>query len=227
MLALSISESELYQPLNDLTFRVAIIISITLLVIVLIILFFSMYITGNIKKVLGFAEALGNQDLTRTIDISTHDEFGSLARALNKAVESIRQMISEISSSSQDMSASSQELSATIEEISARMGNINESTRYISEGAQELQASTEEVNASADEISTITHKLAARSEEGSASSREIQGRAVEIKDKGQKSIENATAIYSQNQEKILAAIAKGKVVEEVKLMADSIAGIAS
>lgn len=227
MLALSISEKELYQPLNNLTLRVAIIISVTLIAIVLIILFFSMYITGNIKKVLKFAEALGNQDLTQRININTHDEFGSLAKALNKSVDSIRQMISEISSSSQDMSASSQELSATIEEISSRMGTINESTKQISEGAQELQASTEEVNASAEEISTITRKLAVRSDEGSTSSKEIQGRAVEIKDKGQKSIENATAIYSQNHEKILEAIAKGKVVEEVKLMADSIAGIAS
>ncbi|MGE5631129.1 MAG: methyl-accepting chemotaxis protein [Caulobacteraceae bacterium] len=227
MLALIVSEKELYQPLNKLTIRVALIILGALALIVLIIMLFSMYITGNIKKILVFADALGDQDLTHVIDINSSDEFGSLAKSLNKSVDNIRQMISEISSSSQDMSASSEELSATIEEISSRMNTISESTKQISEGTRELQASTEEVNASAEEISTITHKLAAKSNEGSISSKEIKDRAVEIKDRGQSSIENATATYSQNQEKILEAIAKGKIVEEVRLMADSIASIAS
>ncbi len=227
MIALVIPEKELYQPLKDLLYRLIITILVASAVIILIIILFSMYITDNIRKIVKFAEALGNQDLTRMVNIDSEDEIGRLAMALNKSVSNIRILVSEISDSSQDISASSEELTATVEEISARMNVINESTRQISLGVQDLSATTEEVNASTEEIGVTTQKLAKKSNETSNSSKDIRKRAVELKTSGQKSMENTTIIYEQNNDKILKAIEKGKIVNEVRLMADSIASIAA
>ncbi|MCX7772667.1 MAG: methyl-accepting chemotaxis protein [Clostridia bacterium] len=227
MLVLHIPETQLFKSLDSLLMKQAVTCLIALAFMFLLIILISQYLNGNIRKLLRFAEAIGNQDLTYRIEIKTQDELGRLAGALNHSVSNVRQLLSEISASSQDISASSEELSATIEEISSRMAVINESTKEISYGVQDLSATTQQVNASVEEIDATTQKLAERSGEGSSSSEEIRERAAHIKRRGHQSMQTAQTIYTQNHQKILEAIEKGKVVEEVRIMADSIAGIAT
>jgi Methyl-accepting chemotaxis protein len=184
-------------------------------------------LSKGMNKVLLFADALGNGDLTKRIDIYAKDEIGKLSEALNKAVENTRNLISTIISSSTNMSNSSEEISATIEEISAKMTNINESTKEISAGTEDLSATSEEVNASIQEITSNTTELSDKAKDGDRASNEVQARATEIKNKGLKAIDISKNIYKEKQVSIVKAIEDGKVVEEIKVMADSIASIAS
>lgn len=227
MLVLHIPEKELFNPINNLLLKQVVMSCIALAFLLVLIILISQYLSRNIGKLLHYAESIGNHDLTGKIEIKAYDELGKLADALNKSVGYIRQFLSEISTSSQDISASSEELSATVEEISSRMSIINESTKQISMGVQDLSATTEEVNASIEEVDATTQKLAERSNQGSFSSKEIRERAMSTLHRGHQSMENAESVYFQNHKMILEAIEKGKVVEEVKLMADSIAGIAT
>jgi len=183
-------------------------------------------LSRNIKKVLIFAEAVGEGDLTQEININTKDEIGDIVIALNKAGKSIRKLVSEIINSSSDISASSEELSATIEEIASRMESVNESTEKISKGTHELSSTAEEVNASTEEISSATSELVIKAEKGSTSSHKIKEHALELKKKGLNSVNTANEIYNEKHTKILKAMDDGKVVGEVKVMADSIASIA-
>jgi Methyl-accepting chemotaxis protein len=184
-------------------------------------------LSKEINKVLIFANALGNGDLTKRIDIYGKDEIGKLSEALNKAVENTRNLISTIISSSVNMSSSSEEISATIEEISAKMTNINAATKEISAGTEDLSATSEEVNASIQEITLNTTELSEKAKDGDRASNEVQARATEIKNKGLKAIDISKNIYKEKQVSIVKAIEDGKVVAEIKVMADSIASIAS
>lgn len=184
-------------------------------------------ISKQLKKVLVFAESIGDGDLSHTIDIDGKDEIGGLAKALNKAGENLRELVSEVISTSNDISSASEELSATTEEISSKMEAVNESVNQISKGAQDLSATTEEVSASAEEMGSTTAALANRAEESNASVKEIKNRATNIKEKATKAIEAGNAIYEEQQVNILKAIEDGRIVEEVKVMADSIGDIAS
>lgn len=184
-------------------------------------------LSKEINKVLIFANALGNGDLTKRIDIHGKDEIGKLSEALNKAVENTRNLISTIISSSTNMSNSSEEISETIEEISAKMTNINEATKEISAGTEDLSATSEEVNASIQEITSNTTELSDKAKDGDRASNEVQSRATEIKNKGLKAIDISKNIYKEKQVSIVKAIEDGKVVAEIKVMADSIASIAS
>jgi methyl-accepting chemotaxis protein len=180
-----------------------------------------------INKVLIFANALGNGDLTKRIDVYAKDEIGKLSEALNKAVENTRNLISTIISSSANMSSSSEEISATIEEISVKMTNINAATKEISAGTEDLSATSEEVNASIQEITSNTTELSDKAKDGDKASNEVQARANKIKNKGLKAIDISKNIYKEKQVSIVKAIEDGKVVAEIKVMADSIASIAS
>jgi methyl-accepting chemotaxis protein len=186
----------------------------------------SSIISSNVRQVSVFAEALGNGDLTKSININSKDEIGNLAKSLNQAGTNVRKLISQIIDSAGEISATSEELSATTQEISSKMEMVNQSTEQISKGAQDLSTVTEEVSASTQEIDATTNKLANESNDAAISVREIRKRAIDIKSKASKNIEDGNLIYEEKRSNIIKAIEDGKVVKEVKTMADSIGSIA-
>lgn len=183
-------------------------------------------ISREINNIFKFTDALSKGDLSKSLKVSSKDEMGTIARELNKAQESIKNLILQIMQSTEDISASSEELSATTEEISSMMTSVNESTVQIADGSRNLSSITEEISASSQEMEANTHELAQKADETTKSSREIKNRAVDIKKKASKSIEEGNAIYDEKRNNIVEAIEKGKVVSEVKAMASSIGNIA-
>ncbi|WP_315074049.1 methyl-accepting chemotaxis protein [uncultured Clostridium sp.] len=216
---------------NNLTYKISSYSLISIIVLSFIIAIIlgsaiSIMISKQIRKILLFAEALGNNDLTKSIEINSNDELGNLSKALNNSKENIHNLIIEIMDSASDISATSEELSATTEESSSQMEVVNESTEQISKGVQDLSATTEEVTASIEEISATTNILAKNANDATESVSEIKKRAIDIKDKALKNIETSNLIYDKNRSNILKAIEDSKVVEEVKIMANSIGDIA-
>lgn len=227
MLGISIAKSELYSPLKNLMYKLILISLISIVLIVIIILLFESYISKNIKKILEFGQALGTGDLTHSLDIKSHDELRSLGKSLNSAQENIKNMLTEINEGSEKLSTSSVELSSTIDNIFSKVDAVNMAINQISRGTQDLSSTAEEVNASTEEITSTAHELSKKADNGSEASKEIKIRAGQIKKTGKESIETATKIYEEKQIDIVKAIEKGKIVEEVRMMAESISDIAS
>lgn len=203
-----------------------IVITIAVMAAIVLGLFISLEISKRLKDILMFSEAMGKGDLTMDIKTDSKDEIGRVAKALSEAKENIKILINEIMNGASDMSATSEELSATAEEVSAKMEVVNEAVEQISKGVQDLSATTEEVNASTEEINASTNELEGRANASRISVKEIKERAFDIKNKALKNMEQGTEIYNENRSNILKAIEEAKVVEEVKIMADSIGDIA-
>ncbi len=187
----------------------------------------SRMISIKLKNILLFADALSEGDLRERINVVSKDEIGMLAEALNRAGEKTKGLITAIMDSSFKISETSDELSTTIEDITEKMQNIQTSTRKIASGTEDLSATTEEVNATIEEINSNTTELSNKAKDGDKASKEIQVRAKEIKEKGTVAIDLSKKIYLEKQKNILEAIESGKVVEKIKIMADSIADISS
>lgn len=207
-------------------YKIAALIFSGILIAIILGIFLSMFISKQLNKILKLAEVMVDGDLTYSINIDTKDEIGNLAKALNKAGENIRKLIAEIVNSASDISASSEEFSATVEEVSSKMEVVDESTKQISKGAEDLSATIEEVNASAEEISANTNGLSERAVNAVTSVNDIKTRAFDIREKAEKELEKGTELYNEKQSHILKAIEDAKVVDEVKIMADSIGSIA-
>jgi len=190
-------------------------------------LIISISISRQIKKVVIVAEALSENDLSKTVDIDDRSEIGILAKALNKAITNIKTLIGEISESATDISATSEELSATTEEISAKMEIVNESVRQVSMGSEQLSATTQEINATTENIAANVADVTGRANKGNKIANDIEVKANKVKVSADNSFSTANKIYLEKQENILKAIADGKVVSEVKTMADEIGDIAS
>lgn len=186
----------------------------------------SIYISANLKKGVLFAKALETGDLTAEITTKSGDEFGKLMIALNEAKSKFHTTISSIINQSQEVAASSEELSATIIEMSDTFGVINKNTESIVNGIMDANAATEELSATIEQVNSGVTQLATNSSEGNSESLEIKNRAILIKQNGLKHKVMADDLYVEKQQNIHKSIENAKVVEQISVVANSIASIA-
>lgn len=207
--------------------EISILIALGLFIAITLGLVISITISRQIKKVVFIAEALGENDLSKIVDIDSKDEIGSLAKALNKATTNLKILIGEIVESAVNISGTSKELSVSTGIISSKMEIVNESIRQVSLGAEQLSATTEEVNATTENIAENVANVAERATRGNKMAREIEEKAKLVKENAANSAIDTNKLCLEKQGSILKAIDEGKVVSEVKIMADEIANIAS
>ncbi|MBU3159643.1 methyl-accepting chemotaxis protein [Clostridium frigoris] len=212
---------------NSAIVQIMVIIVSGLLVAITLGLIISIGISTQIKKVVSVAEALGQNDLSKTIDLDNKSEIGSLAKAINIAITNLKTLIIKISESATDISATSEELSATTEEISSKMDIVNESVKQVSLGAEQLSATAQEVNATTENIAENVAEVTGRANKGNTLSNTIKIRAIGVSKAAEDSFDTANKLYLEKQANILKAITEGSVVSEVKIMADKIQNIAS
>ncbi|MBU3189977.1 methyl-accepting chemotaxis protein [Clostridium bowmanii] len=197
----------------------------------LIIILLAYILTKNIiyplNKIKDLAVRLSSYDLSGTMSITRKDEFGQTGLALNTAQENIKELIKEIMSNSSDMSASSEEISAAVEEITSKIEIIDSSTMEINSSAQEASATSEEISASVEEVNASMEELSSKAMEGGDNASQIKDKARKVQIYTKNSLEQTNSIYEEREKSILRAIEEGKVVEEIKIMADGIAAIAT
>jgi len=205
----------------------AIIVVAAIIIGVVISLLVSKHIIEPLNKIGDFAERLKNSDFSTSISLTRKDEFGQIGRALNAAQKQVGLVISEVINSVQDLGAGSEELSATVEEMAAKLEDINKDTAGIALAAQEASAGTEEVSASTEEVNSSMQVLSGQALEGSQRVEIIKDKAIEIKDNSNRSFERIKSINAEKEIKIQQALKKAEVVENIKVMADTISGIAA
>ncbi|MGE5626650.1 MAG: methyl-accepting chemotaxis protein [Solirubrobacterales bacterium] len=225
-LAIYMPEKELYSSLTGLMNSMIIIGIISLLVLGASVIFITRYLKRNIDKVNIFAQTLGIGDLSKKVEINSEDEFGSLALNLNAMADSIRSIVSNVAEYSSDLSAASQELSATVEEVTSQFERINGSIVEINSGVQETSATAEEISASIHEIGGNIDVLSSKAINGNENSVEIKERALNVQRSSQSAVTETEAVYMEREKKIIQSINESKTVEEITVMADTIADVA-
>ncbi|MFW2486941.1 methyl-accepting chemotaxis protein [Clostridium chromiireducens] len=188
--------------------------------------YMSRHINAPLNKIKEYAERLAKYDFSTSIIITRKDEFGQTGVSLNKAQENVNILVKEIMGNSQDISASSEELSATAEELASKAVSIDDAINQIAAGMQESSAASEEMSASVEEINASIIELSERAMEGSGSANKSKERATQVQLKSKNALEQTKELYSEKENKMLQVIENGKVVESIKIMADTIGGIA-
>ena len=191
---------------------------------------FMAYILGRnimnpLKKIQALAQRLSNYDFSNPIILTIKDEFGQTAVALNTAQENVNSLVKLIMENSQDLSASSEELSATVQELSSKAITIDQAVDSIASGMQEASATSEEISASTQEVDSSINILSSKAMEGSNNASKSKERATEVKDNSQKAILETEILYVEKQKNMKKAIEDGKIVDSIKVMADTIGSI--
>lgn len=221
-----IKNDENLRTYSNMFNTTAIIIVVGAIFAMLMGIMLSNSIAKRIQKILGFAEAIGNGDLTYSVDMKSEDELGKLMNALNIAREKIRYMVENIVDQTQEVSASSEELSATLEEMTSTFSQIDQNITAIVQNINDINSTTEELSATVDQVDSGIAQLSSDSMESNNESMEIKKRSIEIKNKGVESSKIAVKLSEEKAVEILSAIEQGKVVEEIMIFAESISTIA-
>jgi methyl-accepting chemotaxis protein len=227
LIAINRKQGEETNNNNSIIYKQSILVMIIIMIFTLIIsiisgLVITSVITKNIKKILLFAEGLGNGNLTHKIDMDSKDEIGTLALSLNKALKNTKLLIKDILNNSKELSASNENVSRVVQTISYKMDNIKESTAQINRIIAENNVSAAQINASGKEVDFTIAKLAEDAEKANKSSEKIKERALKVKEDAEKSKKEVEILYEQKQKQILKSIDEVKVVEDIKNMAVAI-----
>ncbi|KEI79572.1 methyl-accepting chemotaxis protein [Clostridium botulinum] len=231
IIEINLNSAELsHDDINSIYTKSNMIIVILSIVGLLMAIFIGLLIAKNIAKPLNkiknLAERLANYDFSTSITVERGDEFGQTAVALNTAQENVNGLVKIIMENSQDISASSEELSATVEELSSKVETIDTAINNIAASMQESSAASEEISASVEEVDSSANELSQKAMEGSNNSNQFKERATEVKKNSQKAIEESRKIHLEKKSNMERAVEEGRVVDSIKVMADTIASIA-
>lgn len=226
----AVPESDVTDSVKTLLLSYAVIIVVSIAVVLIISSYLGKKISMPIIVLTHRVDRMAKLDLTTDKSfnyiLNYKDEIGKLANSFKIMKDELTNLIRQVTEKSQEMSASSEELSATTEELSAQVHNMNNSSKELTTKIQDTSAASEEITASIEEIDSSINQLSSKATEGSGKASEGKKRAIEAENSGKSSIENAKNIYQEKNQKIVKAIEDGKVVEDIKTMADTISGIA-
>jgi methyl-accepting chemotaxis protein len=122
-------------------------------------------IVGPILRVRDALERVARRDLTTGIADPGRDEIGQMGGALNRALESLREVIQSMSGSSSTLAGSAEELSAVSSQVAA--------------GAEATTSQSSSAAAAADQVARNVQTVAAATEEMSGSIREISASSAD------------------------------------------------
>ncbi|MFI5089321.1 MAG: methyl-accepting chemotaxis protein [Terriglobales bacterium] len=109
--------------------------------------------------------AEGERDLTKRIAITCNDEVAELAAWVNRFIDKVQEILSQVSSNSQGLAAASEEISA--------------SSRDQARGAELQQDQTNQVATAMQEMATTVHEVSDHSSKGAAASQKAAETARE------------------------------------------------
>lgn len=228
----NVKDAEIIKNENEAYYKKSVIFFLVMFTIAVI--FGTVLTLLNIKHIItplnlikAFSERMKIGDFSTPISLTRKDEFGQIGKALNESQKQVGGLIGEVLNTIKDINSGSQELSATVQEMTARLEDINKETYTIAISTQEASAGSEEVSASTEEVNSSIQVLSEQALEGSKKAESIKNKAVEIKENSSKSIKRIQDLHGLKDSNIREALKRAEVVENIKVMADTISSISS
>ncbi|MBF0474339.1 MAG: MCP four helix bundle domain-containing protein [Deltaproteobacteria bacterium] len=191
-------------------------------------------IINPIGKVVDLANAIAAGDLTNRLNMTTKDEIGDMARALDKSSDQLVSMIRLIQENAKSLASQSEELStvsstlvANSEQMTAQSNNVAGATEQMStnintmaSAAEEMSVNIATVSSAAEQMSQNMNTVASAIEEMTMSINDVSKSAedgAKISKKATKMSAEATTTMNTLGG---AAHAIGKVTEVIKRIAE-------
>jgi methyl-accepting chemotaxis protein len=152
------------------------------------------------------AEKLAEGDLTQQIDIKGQDEVGILAVSLQRVIDNLKFLISDLQTNADKLAAQSQELAASSEDVSATMEEV-------ASVANEVASTSEHGTINAEEVAKDSRQLQQVAEHGSRTVSEAV-KSINIIATGAKGVGDSIKILGNKSDNI------GEITEVITTIAD-------
>jgi len=210
---------------NQIKF-IAVLSFITIVTNIIAAIYLKRRITKPLKPILALSDRLSNYDLSTDIELKTNDEFELIANSLNSAQKTLRNILSHSINEITQVNKYCEDLTNSIYDVTVQFDHITESTNQINSTSQETSAITEELSASITEVSSSLTVLSDKANDGNNNSDKIHARAAGIKNNTSTVISTTKDMFKKVENDIKNSIEKGRVVDDIVNMANSIESIA-
>ncbi|AGZ44070.1 methyl-accepting chemotaxis protein [Actinoplanes friuliensis] len=144
-------------------------------------------IVRALQKVKSVCDSLAAGDLTRSAGLTSRDEPGQMAAALDTAVAKFRETVTTIGGSAATLSAASEELSAVSTQLQSgandaatQATSASAATEQVNAGVQTIAAGAEQMSASISEIATNASRAAEIARQGLVVAERTNGQVAEL-----------------------------------------------
>lgn len=162
------------QLVKKKIFTSGIIDSVLFLFVLVVIFVVANSITRPLINGVSFAQAVASGDLTRVLEVTSKDEIGDLANALNLMVANLKDMIGriretsgqvatvagEISANSVQVTRAAQRQSSACDETSTTMVQMTTSIQAVANSADSLAFNADQVSSSIQELGASSEQVA-------------------------------------------------------------------
>ncbi len=229
-LLLTAPQNEILKESKDLTFKIALVLAGGIVIAMIISYFVGGIIAKPIVNVTGIIKKAGELDFTynKKSDslIKYKDEIGELSRAYENMRRELEALIKSIYKESENMKGSSNELAMTVDYLIEKSKYIEDAINKITYDIQETSSSSEEISASIQQVSTSVDVLSEKAVEGSDNSNGSKLRAESVRKQGSDYEKNMKEVYADKEKEQIKFIKEIQVVDNIRVMADTIADIA-
>ena len=157
---------------------------------ILLLIFWGLALVRSVSKALNRVISMvkdlaeGEGDLTKRLDIVTHDELGELAKWFNTFLDKVRHIVSQVARTAEQVASASEELNSTSQQITANSEETSAQADVVSKAAQTVSQNLQTVATGAEEMGTSIKEIAKNATEAAR----VATAAVKV-------AENTTAPY--------------------------------
>jgi methyl-accepting chemotaxis protein len=112
--------------------------------------------------------AEGERDLTKRLEIHSHDELGELAKWFNIFLDKLHNLIAQVASTAEQVASASEEISAAAIQQSQSAGAQNGQTSQVATTMHEMSATVMQVSDNSNQAAKASRKAAETAREGGA-----------------------------------------------------------
>lgn len=151
-------KAEVSDTVSSAYFQIIAIVIVSLVLAAGIAYVSVMAILRPLKKVNDVLHVVSSGDLTRKLDDTSDDEFGELAKSVNNLIDSLKLLISGISTRAAQLAAASEETSAVTTQTTHSINNQKSQVAQVATATTEMHSTSQLVTQNAeDTLSQIRH----------------------------------------------------------------------
>lgn len=216
---------------STLAFVVLIVLLIISIIICIFIVLFTLLRPTKhaIRKLNGIVHSIEEDkgDLTTQIKVETKDEIASLVIGINKFMDLLKDIITEIKSDAGELQTNVESVLRGVNTSNIDINAVSDAMTKLSMGMEEVADHAENLNQQALVIYEAMEDIARQAGDGSEFAKEIKVRADELRQNGQQrrkvTVEMANGINSLLQ----SSLEKSKDVEKINALTNEILEISS
>jgi len=210
-----------------------VIITVVVVMLIFMVIFLALINTmlrplGDITEIIDNTAHFNFKKSTKGVALSQRkDEIGMIAHSVRVMRDSLRGMVTDITSTENRINNNVVTLKGTADDVNAMCAGNSATAQELAASMEETSAATEEISNNVSIIKDEANSIDEMAIEGASLSKEIMGRASDLKVSTQKATERTQTTYENVRRQTDEAIENAKAVDKINELTNTIMQISS